>query len=102
MSLASDLLQSSGKKKEKNLSAKEQQPASSDVLGKWYDLNHVVYALIDKHEPDPRIEKQLRHDLRVMQLSGLINEFTPCTTKKVCKEASDVMAQLLRLLPRTR
>jgi hypothetical protein len=99
MSLASDLLQSTSKRSSAQKS--NQQPAE-EVLGKWNDLNHVVYSLIDKHEPDPRVEKKLRTDLRVMQLSGLVNEISPCTTKKVCKEAADVMAELLRLLPRSR
>jgi hypothetical protein len=99
MSLASELLQSAGKRT--NQDKHESQP-TEDVLAKWNDLNHVVYALIDKHEPDPQVEKRLRYDLRVMQLSGLVNEFSPCATKKVCKEAANVMAELLRLLPWTR
>jgi hypothetical protein len=100
MSLASDLLQSTSKRRSEP-NADGPQPAE-EVLGKWNDLNHVVYALIDKHEPDPNIEGKLRSDLRVMQLSGLINEFSPCKEKKICKEAADVMAELLRLLPKTR
>lgn len=100
MSLASDLLQSTSKRSSEENS--NQQPSAEEVLGKWNDLNHVVYSLIDKHEPDPRIEQKLRSDLRVMQLSGLINELSPCPAQKVCKEASEVMAELLRLLPRTR
>lgn len=100
MSLASDLLQSTSKRSSAQ-DSNQQQPAE-EVLGKWNDLNHVVYSLIDKHEPDPRVEQKLRSDLRVMQLSGLINELSPCPAKKVCKEAADVMTELLRLLPKTR
>jgi hypothetical protein len=100
MSLASDLLQSTSKRSSSE-NSNQQQPAE-EILGKWNDLNHVVYSLIDKHEPTPGTDQKLRAELRVMQLSGLINEFSPCATKKVCKEAAAVMAELLRLLPRTR
>lgn len=100
MSLASELLfnhigHSVGEESDRRGSAE-------DALGRWYNLNHVVYALIGDHEPDPNLVARLRADIQVMQLSGLINEFSPNREGVVYKDAAQVMSQLLKLLPRTR
>jgi hypothetical protein len=99
MSLASDLLYNTSKRRQAQNDMKE---AAESAPATWAGLNSLVYSLIDKHEPDPKLETALKTDMRVMQLSGLINELSPCATRKVCKEASDVMAELLRMLPKTR
>jgi hypothetical protein len=99
MSLASELLFNTTKGRKAHA---EQREAVDGAPTNWSDLNHIVYSLIDKHEPNPKLESALRTDMRVMQLSGLVDEFSPCTTRQVCKEAASVMAELLRLLPRTK
>jgi hypothetical protein len=99
MSLASELLFNTSKGRK---SEGEQHESADGAQTNWSDLNHIVYSLIDKHEPNPKLEAALRTDMRVMQLSGLVNEFSSCPTRKVCKEAATVMAELLRVLPRTK
>jgi hypothetical protein len=96
MSLASELLFNTSK------GSKTQDESAEGAQVNWSDLNHIVYSLIDKHEPNPHLEAALRTDMRVMQLSGLVDELNSCPTRKVCKEAAAVMAELLRVLPRTK
>jgi hypothetical protein len=99
MSLATELLFNGTKRR---VAQKEKRQSTNGAPSNWADLNEMVYALIDKHEPNPQLDAALKADLRVMQLSGLIDEFSPCSTRRICKEASDVMAELLRVLPRTK
>jgi hypothetical protein len=98
MSLASDLLHSTSKRRD---------------LGEWHGvidnpqerllrLGNVVYGLIAEHEPSGNIEATLRADLRIMSLSGLVCENDNRGTCNVCRQASQVMAELRRLLPRCR
>jgi hypothetical protein len=100
MSLASELLHNTAKRRASSGAASG--VADQEPHRQWNDLNSIVYSLIDKHEPNPKVDAALRADLRLMQLSGLIDEMHPCTTRTVCREAASVMSELLRLLPRTR
>jgi len=100
MSLASELLHNTSKGKASSGAAAG--VAKQEPHRQWNDLNSIVYGLIDKHEPNPAWDAALRADLRLMQLSGLIDEMHPCATRTVCREAASVMSELLRLLPRTR
>lgn len=101
MSLATELLFNAQMRPEgdRDFHSKE---VGEDSLGKWAGLNHVVYALIDTHEPSPELDARLRADLRMMQLSGLLNELDPSSPMRVYKHASQIMTEFLRLLPRTR
>lgn len=99
MSLASELLHSTSKRRATN--AATDGDAQEQPHREWNGLNSLVYGLIDKHEPDPKVNEALRVDLRLMQLSGLIDEIHPCSTRRVCRDAASVMSELLRLLPRT-
>jgi hypothetical protein len=80
----------------------EKGESSDKALTNWSDLNHIVYGLIDKYEPNPWLGAQLRAEVRVMQASGLVNQYSSCETYKACKAASAVLAELQRLLPRPR
>lgn len=101
MSLATELL-FNNRKRQSAEGTEKPEGAGEDGLGRWADLNHVVYALIDKHEPSPDVDARLRADMKMMQLSGLISELHSGAPAKVYREASQVMGELLRLLPRTR
>jgi hypothetical protein len=101
MSLASELLFNSLGRSSQG-GAEDQNPSTEDTLGRWCNLNHIVYALIGDHEPDPQVAARLRADLKVMQLSGLISEYSPAPRGEVYRNASQVMDQLMRLLPRVR
>jgi hypothetical protein len=98
MSLASDLLHSTSKRR-----GLEGQP---DLIGESQErllrLNQVVYGLLSEHEPSGNLEARLRADLKIMSLSGLASENNLAKTSAICRQAAQIMAELNRLLPRCR
>jgi len=98
MSLASDLLHSTSKKRD----SVEQSESASDSQRRLLRLNQVVYGLLEEHEPSGNLESRLRSDLRVMALSGLVNDNSITKTSTICRQAAQIMSELNRLLPRCR
>jgi hypothetical protein len=98
MSLASDLLHSTNKRRDSG----EWQGVIEDPQERLLRLGNVVYGLLAEHEPSGSIEAILRADLRIMSLSGSVCENDNRGTCDVCRQASQVMAELRRLLPRCR
>ena len=98
MSLASELLHSTSKRRD----LQQAQERSSDPVQRLLGLNSIVYGLLSEHEPIGNTEALLRADLRIMHLSGLASENPGQVVARVCKQAASVMAELVRLLPRCR
>jgi hypothetical protein len=98
MSLASELLHSTSKRRDRDNS----QDRQIDPVQRLFTLDHVVYGLISEHEPPADTEKRLRADLRIILLSGLIREGGEGVVTRVCRQAAAVMAELIRVLPRCR
>lgn len=98
MSLASELLYSTSKRAKSD----SVQGRAVDPLKRLIALNHVVYGLIAEHEPSGSTEALLRADIKIMRLSGLIDEQSDAIVTGVCKQAASVMAELVRVLPRCR
>lgn len=98
MSLASDLLHSTSKRRD----SAEWTGVAGGHQERVLRLNNLVYGLIADHEPRGDIEATLRADLKIMSLSGLACESDALGTSYVCRQAAQVMAELRRLLPRCR
>lgn len=78
------------------------QPAESSErrYPSWSRLNQFVHCLIDRHEPKGDQQAELRSDLRIMVLSGLCSYDSDCATQRECRQASSIMSELARHLPR--
>jgi len=98
MSLASELLHSTSKRRDRDVL----QDRPIDPAQRLFTLDHVVHGLISEHEPHADTEARLRADLKIMLLSGLIREGGEGIITKVCRQAAGVMAELIRVLPRCR
>jgi hypothetical protein len=82
--------------------AGSQEPAerSGQRYPSWSRLNQFVHSLIDRHEPKGDQQAELRSDLRIMVLSGLGSYDSNCATQRECRQASAIMSELARHLPR--
>jgi hypothetical protein len=98
MSLASDLLHSTSKRRD----SADWSGVAGGPQQRLLRLNNLVYGLMAEHEPIGNIDANLRTDLRIMSLSGLVCENDTLGTCYVCRQASQLMSELRRLLPRCR
>ena len=98
MSLASDLLHSTSKRRD----SADWSGGAGGPQQRLLRLNNLVYGLIAENEKSGNIEATVRADLRIMSLSDLTCEGDARGTCNVCRQASQVMAELRRLLPRCR
>ena len=98
MSLASDLLHSTSKRRDSD----DWSVVAGGSQERLLRLNNLVYGLMAEHEPIGNIAATLPADMRIMSLSGLLCENDIRGTCYVCRQESQVMAELRRLLPRCR
>jgi len=98
MSIASELLHSTSKRVNKPGGRIKE----FDPLQRLVALDNVVYGLISEHEPSGGTADMLRADLKIMHLSGLVDRQSDTVVTRVCKQAAQVMAELIRVLPRER
>jgi hypothetical protein len=94
MSIASELLYSTNKKH----IVVGPKSSSAACSRNWPGLTELVYGLISSHEPNFRVESTLRSDLRIIGLSGLINQNSYTDTPDAYQKAALVVDELCRVL----
>lgn len=94
MSIASELLYSTNKKR--GVVGPYSNAAGS--ISNKPGLNELVYGLISSHEPNCRVESVLRSDLRIIGLSGLINQTSCYAAPNAYQKAALVVEELSRVL----
>jgi hypothetical protein len=98
MSLASELLQSTSKRRNTDgFSGSLACP-----IRRLSALNHIVYGLMSEHMNSDYAGAHLQTDLKIMLLSGMINKQCGQNITQVCREASSVMYELASILNDTR
>jgi hypothetical protein len=98
MGVASELLYSAGKRPNPD----DTQGQSIAPIQRLQALNPIVYALVAEHEPPEYTEARLRSDLTIMHLSGLASEGSDLVVTRVCQQAAAIMAEFVRLIPKSR
>ena len=98
MSLASDLLHSTGKKTKADIS----RAKTTGPVERLLALSPLVYGLLSEHEPAGNSVSMVRSDLRIMRLSGLTTPTNPGMAVGVYGQAAKVLSELAHLLPKTR
>lgn len=96
MSLASELLQSTGKRRGSDRSWE----GWNHPLRHFQVLDEVVYGLLAEHDTPWHASQRSRADLRIMYASGQLGHESVPPITQACERAALVVAELSRLLPR--